>query len=78
MAYADAWKYGESLIVKNDIDNAVKGYLQGKKGWKEVTEVVATGTRSTTTKCPRVKKRPWMQNRRENRNARKARIYQFT
>ena len=37
MAYADAWKYGESLIVKNDIDNAVKGYLQGRIGWKKVT-----------------------------------------
>ena len=43
-----------------------------------MTEVVATGTRSITTKYPRAKKGPWMQNGRENRNTRKARIYPFT
>ena len=77
MAYVDTRNYGDKLVVSNDTDEVVKRYLQGKVGWKEVTKAVATETKSTVNKRPRIRKGPWMKNRRDNQNTRKVRIYQF-
>ena len=51
-------------------------YLQGELEWEEVTKIIAT--EENKVKKVRQRKGPWMKNRRENRNTRKARIYQFT
>ena len=40
--------------------------------------MVASEGRKTVNKKPRLRKGPWMKNRWDNRNTRKAKIYQFT
>lgn len=60
------------------LDEVVKGYLEGDKTWNEVTKAIASEGVTKSKKKPRERKGPWMKNRRENRNTRKARIYQFT
>ena len=43
-----------------------------------MTRVIASESRTKGKKRPRLRKGPWMKNRRENRNTRKAKIYEFT
>ena len=65
---------GDEIIL----DEVIKGYLEGDKTWNEVTKVIPSEGVTKSKKKPRERKGPWMKNRRENRNTRKARIYQFT
>ena len=60
------------------MSKVVKGYLQGQRGWSRVTEIVASDSRKTENKKPRLRKGPWMKNQRDSGNTRKAKIYQFT
>ena len=75
-AYLDARSYSETLDESNELDRKLKIYLQGELEWEEVTKIIAT--EENKVKKVRQRKGPWMKNRRENRNTRKARIYQFT
>ena len=75
-AYLDARSYSETLDETNELDRKLKMYLQGELEWEEVTKIIAT--EENKVKKVRQRKGPWMKNRRENRNTRKARIYQFT
>ena len=75
-AYLDACSYAATLGSDTDLDKIVKSYLEGQTSWTEVTKV--TASEENKVKKHRKQKEPWMKNRRENRNTRKARIYQFT
>ena len=75
-AYLDARSYSETLDETNELDRKLKMYLQGELEWEEVTKIIAT--EENKVKKVRQRKGPWMKNRRENRNTRKARIYQVT
>ena len=75
--YVDARNYGEALTESNELDTITKGYLQGKIQCKDVARVIASESKAKENKRPRTRKEPWMKNRRENRNTRKAKIYQF-
>ena len=77
-AYLDAMSYKNTLGDETILDEVIKGYLEGDKTWNEVTKVIASEGVTKSKKKPRERKGPWMKNRRENRNTRKARIYQFT
>ena len=76
-AYLDCRSYAATLCSENILDKTVKEYLEGNTDWNKVTEVIASEERAKVKK-PRTRKGPWMKNRMENRNTRKARIYQFT
>ena len=75
-AYLDAHSYCQTLTDDTPLDCALKSYLSGDGNWESVTKEIASEVNKT--KVPRKRKGPWMSNRRENRNTRKARIYQFT
>ena len=75
--YVDARNYGEALTESNELDTITKGYLQGKIQCKDVARVIASESKAKENKRPRTRKEPWMKNRREKRNTRKAKIYQF-
>ena len=76
-AYLDARSYANTL-GDTLLDLTVKRYLEGELEWKEVTKVIAGEQEKAKAKKPRIRKGPWMKNRRENRNTRKAKRYQFT
>lgn len=76
-AYLDCRSYAATLCSNNVLDRTVKEYLEGNANWNKVTEVIAREERAKVKKV-RTRKGSWMKNRRENRNTRKARIYQFT
>ena len=76
-AYLDCRSYAATLCSNNVLDRTVKEYLEGNADWNKVTEVIASEERAKVKKA-RTRKGPWIKNRRENRNTRKARIYQFT
>ena len=76
IAYLDAHSYAHSLDEEIELDKIVKQYLLGQGSWSAVTGIIAS--EENKLKTPRQRKGPWMKNRRENRNTRKARIYQFT
>ena len=75
MAFLDAHSYCQTLNEDDQLDNVLKGYLSGDGDWERVTKEIASEVNKTKT--PRKRKGPWMKNRRESRNTRKARIYQF-
>ena len=62
---------------QNHIDHIVDQYLKGETSWAEVAKELTT-EKVSRPKVDREGKGPWMRNRRENRNTRKARIYRFT
>ena len=61
----------------NLIDHIVDQYLKGETSSAEVAKELAR-EKVSRPKVERERKEPWMRNRRENRNTRKARIYRFT
>ena len=75
-AYLDAHSYARTLDEEIELDKIVKMYLLSQESWSAVTNIIASEVNKVKT--PRQRKGPWMKNRRENRNTRKARIYQFT
>ena len=74
MAFLDAHSYCQTLNEDDQLDNVLKGYLSGDGDWERVTKEIASEVNKTKT--PRKRKGPWMKNRRESWNTRKARIYQ--
>ena len=76
ITYLDAHSYAHSLDEEIELDKIVKQYLLGQESWSAITGIIAS--EENKVKTPRQRKGPWMKNRRENRNTRKARIYQFT
>ena len=75
-AYLDARSYAETLSEESELDKTLKSYLLGEGTLSEVTKNMASEVNKV--KPQRKRKGPWMQNRRDNRNTRKAKIYQFT
>ena len=78
VAHLDARSYSETLNEENELDKILKEYLRGNQGWYELIQAIAKRENNLKAKKPRIRKGPWMKNRRENCNTRKSRIYQFT
>lgn len=77
-AYLDTRRYSGTLVDENELGKVFKDYLTGNGEWYEVARVIADTERKTKNEKSRIRKGPWMKNRRENHNMRKAKIYQFT
>ena len=63
-AYADARSYAATLDTESELDKVLKNYLMGEGSLGDVTKVLAS--EMNKEKKPRVRKGPWMKNRREN------------
>lgn len=77
-AYLDARSYSETLNEDKELHKTLKVYLTEKGDWYGAAKVIAVTERKIMNERERIRKGPWMKNKRDNHKTKKAKIYQFT